>query len=210
MAEALKFKRATSKRLFIRTEKEICQVLESGALDETIQRRFEEFSKQWSRVQECHDEYVEKLHDYSEETISLEDEWIDGLSERFYKVELDVDRELHDRMEATREEIKVITQDIDQKMAIEKLHVVKTTANAKSNSVQFERMKSEPFNGDKRKYPAFKTEFQTYVRPLCMTSQLPFVLRSYLAREVKEKVENVGDDYEALWERLDLKYGDSG
>ena len=210
MADALKVKRATSKRLFTRTEKAICQALESRALDETIQRRFEEFSKQWSRVQECHDEYVENLHDYSEEAISLEDEWIDELSERFYKVELDVDRELHDRKEATREELKAITQDIEQKMAIEKIQVDKATSNAKSNSVQLERMKFEAFNGDIRKYPAFKTEFQTYVRPLCMVSQLPFVLRSYLAREVKEEVENVEDDYEALWERLDLKYGDRG
>jgi hypothetical protein len=149
------------KRLFTRTEKAICQALESRALDETIQRRFEEFSKQWSRVQECHDEYVENLHDYSEQAISLEDEWIDELSERFYKVELDVDRELHDRKEATREELKAITQDIEQKMAIEKLQVDKATANAKSNSVQLERMKFEAFNGDIRKYPAFKHYKQT-------------------------------------------------
>ena len=41
-----------------------------------------------------------------------------------------------------------------------------------------------------------------------MASQLPFVLRSYLSREKKEEVENVEDDHEALWERLDLIYGD--
>ena len=36
------------------------------------------------------------------------------------------------------------------------------------------------------------------------------MLRSYLSREVKEEVENVEDNYETLWERLDEKYGDRG
>ena len=137
---------------------------------------------------------------------AIEDEWLDELSERFYKIELDVDRELHDRKEATREELKLITQDIEQKMIIEKVQTEKPGTSVKSNSVQLERMKFEPFNGEIRKYPKFKTEFQTYIKPLC----IPFVLRSYLKDEVKEEVENVVDDYEALWERLDAKYGDRG
>ena len=210
MAEASKSKRATSKRLFTRTEKAICQALETRALDETIQRRFDEFSRQWAKVQECHDEYIENLPDYSEEDILVEDEWLDELSERFYKIELEVDRELHDRKEATREELKLITQDIEQKMMIEKVQTEKVSTSVKSNSVQLERMKFEPFNGEIRKYPQFKTEFQAYIKPLCMPAQLPFILRSYLKNEVKEEVENVEDNYEALWERLDAKYGDRG
>ena len=46
MAEAFKEKRTTSKRLFTRTEKAVCQALQTGALDETIQRRFDESSRQ--------------------------------------------------------------------------------------------------------------------------------------------------------------------
>ena len=47
--------------------------------------------------------------------------------------------------------------DNEQKMATEKIQVDKAIANTKSNSVQVERMKFEPFDGDIRKYPAFKT-----------------------------------------------------
>ena len=208
--EALKTKRTTSKRLFTRTEKAVAAALESKALDDTIQRRFEEFSKQWTLVQGCHDQYIESLQGYSEEEISVEDDWLDELSGRFYKLELAVDSEIFNRKQAAREEIKAITKEVENKITAEKIEKEKDTIHAKTSSVQLERMKFEPFNGDIRKYPQFKTEFQTYIKPLCIASQLPFILRSHLTSEVKEEMENVEDNYGAIWERLDEKYGDRG
>ena len=74
-------------------------------------------------------------------------------------------------------------------------------------SLQLERIKIEKFNGDMRKYPQFREQFELYVKPLCATVQLPLILRSHLEIEIREEVENVEDNMEALWRRLDLKYG---
>ena len=43
MSEVAKAKRTTAKRVFTRTEKALIQALDTNALEETIQRRFEEF-----------------------------------------------------------------------------------------------------------------------------------------------------------------------
>ena len=84
------------------------------------------------------------------------------------------------------------------------------TASQKANCVQLERMRFSQFDGDIRKYPRFKQEFHTHIRPLCSSTQLPFILKSYLVDKVRDEVDNVADNYEALWERLDKRYGDKG
>ena len=78
------------------------------------------------------------------------------------------------------------------------------------NGVQLERIKLEKFNGDIRRYPKFKEQFELYVKPLCTQTQLPFVpLRSHLMENVQEEVDNVDDDLNTLWERLDKKFGNN-
>ena len=37
-----------------------------------------------------------------------------------------------------------------------------------------------------------------------------FILRSYLNDDVKEEVDNLDDNLETLWQRLDKKYGNCG
>ena len=74
-------------------------------------------------------------------------------------------------------------------------------------ALQLERIKLSKFNGDIRKYPKFREQFELYVKPMCAISQLPFLLRSHLENDVQEEVENVEDNMEALWRRLDIKYG---
>jgi len=61
-----------------------------------------------------------------------------------------------------------------------------------------------------RKYPRFKEEFLTHIKPLYKPSEKAFVLRSYLSDEIKEEVEGLGEDTERIWKRLDKKYGDKG
>ena len=66
------------------------------------------------------------------------------------------------------------------------------------------------FDGGIRKYPKLKEEFLTHIRPLCNGSQLPFVLKSYLADSVKVQVENLEQSCDATFKRLDEKYGSWG
>ena len=68
-------------------------------------------------------------------------------------------------------------------------------------------MKLDKFDGDKRKYPAFRERLNIYIRPMCPRSQEEFVLRSHLEPMVREEVDNIEDDVSLLWQRLDAKYG---
>ena len=82
----------------------------------------------------------------------------------------------------------------------------------KSGVVKFEKQKLPPYAGDIRKYPSFKEVFLKYIAPeyVSRPDQLAFVLKSYLCDEVKEEVEHCGEDYDAIWQRLDERYGDKG
>ena len=74
-------------------------------------------------------------------------------------------------------------------------------------AIQLERIKIDKFQGNIRKYPKFKVEFEKYVKPLCQEAQLPFILKAHLSEEVKEEVDDLDDDIATLWKRLDHKYG---
>ena len=73
--------------------------------------------------------------------------------------------------------------------------------------LELERLKLDKFCGDLRKYPTFRETFKLYVEPMVPESQLPFILRSSLEESVKIEVENIADDLNLLWKRLDEKYG---
>ena len=81
------------------------------------------------------------------------------------------------------------------------------TSSATSNLIKLERIKFRTFDGDLRKFPKFKSEFETYVQPLCERNQLPFVLKSYLCDSVRREVEHIDHDIDAMWDRLNEKYG---
>ena len=66
------------------------------------------------------------------------------------------------------------------------------------------------FDGNVRKYPRFKSKFNNYVEPICKPDQVAFILKSYLSEEIKEEVNNLGDNLKDIWDRLDKKYGDQG
>ena len=68
-------------------------------------------------------------------------------------------------------------------------------------------MKFEPFSGELRKYPRFKEEFLKHIKPR-YESQEAFVLKSYLAPDIKEAVDNYGDSAVKIWKRLARKYND--
>ena len=78
------------------------------------------------------------------------------------------------------------------------------------SSFRLEKLRFQMFDGNVRKYPRFKSEFNKYVDPICKADQVAFILKSYLSEEIKEEVDNLGDDLNNIWDRLDKKYDDQG
>ena len=211
MASEARSSRSSAKRFFTRAETSLNQALVSDAPEETIQRRFEEYRKRWYTVQEAHDSYIDSLGDIPEEDIEKEDAWLDELAARFNGIEISVDSELSKRNQSIEREQRQIKEEHELKIAKEMADNSKSQkAEGKSGSIQLERMKFSKFEGDIRKYPKFKEDFHLHIQPICSSSQLPFILKSYLSETIQDEVDNVGNDYEAIWTRLDTKFGDKG
>ena len=79
--------------------------------------------------------------------------------------------------------------------------------NATGN-VRLEKLKFQTFEGDMRKYPKFREEFLQHIKPHYKTEEEAFVLKHYLSSDIANEIENLGNDAAAIWQRLDLKYGD--
>ena len=75
------------------------------------------------------------------------------------------------------------------------------------SGIQFEKQKLDKFEGDIRKYPGFKDRFNSYIVPRYPKSETAFLLRTHLSPAIRDEVENVEDNVELLWHRLDTKYG---
>ena len=150
-----------------------------------IQRHLVELSARWITLQEKHDLYVcEFVTDMLE--ISANDALIDKYSCEFVRLEL----ACHDFQ---------ALHSVDQSAA--------NSPTSACNSIKLERVKFRTFDGDLRKYPKFKSEFELYVQPLCQQNQLPFVLKSYLCDSVRRLVDHIDHDIAAMWNRLDERYG---
>ena len=77
------------------------------------------------------------------------------------------------------------------------------------NVIKFEKQKLEIFEGDIRKYPGFKERFTSYIEPRYSKSEAALCLRLQLSATIRDEVENIEDDVALLWQRLDLKYGNT-
>ena len=168
-------------------------MLKEGPHPNKIKRRYEDVKRQFQVSQEAHEKYIRTIENGEEFDGEQEDKWIGDVPKRFYKLEEQMDSVLDDLSEKSR-------RHKDEKPKI-------SLVPEESKNVQLERMKFQNFNGDIRKYPKFRDEFIRYIEPLCKREQMPFVLKSYLTEEVRDEVENVGEDIEAIWRRLDKKYG---
>ena len=179
--------------MFTRAHNALSIAIESDeCVVRTLERRFDELKLRWNEVQLKHDEYISTLDGRTDEEIQKEDVWIDELAKTFYNVEEETDKLLTN---------SVVKTDLTEKP---------TKSTDVKSSVQLERMKLKKFEGNIRKYPRFKEEFLKHVMPLCDKSQLSFVLRSYVSEEICEDIENIGDDFNGIWKRLDEKYGNIG
>ena len=149
-----------------------------------IERHLAELTTRWSVLQEKHDLYVaEFVHDTAES--SANDALIDSYLSEFLRIEAACDLFMPPASSTASNDMPAAT----------------------SNSIKLERIKFRIFDGDLRKYPKFKSEFETFVKPLCQQAQLSFVLKSYLCDSVRREVEHIDHDIAAMWCRLDEKYG---
>ena len=179
--------RSVAERMFVRESTVLDGLLNITSTPvRVIERHLAELAARWITLQEKHDSYVcEFVTELLE--ISANDALIDKYSCEFVRLELEC--------------IDFLTS-----------HSTDTSAAAISpaptcNSIKLERVKFRTFDGDLRKYPKFKSEFELYVQPLCQQKQLPFVLKSYLCDSVRRLVDHIDHDISAMWERLDERYG---
>ena len=78
----------------------------------------------------------------------------------------------------------------------------------KQNPIQLEKVKMPSFTGEIRDYPRFKTDFERQVMPTISIENAPYILHSCLSKEAANTVKSIDDDLDAMWKRLDEKYGD--
>ena len=211
-------KRATAKSQFTRAEKRLEEALEKTRIPyQTIERRYEELREKYNLAQQAHDDYVQvllasKTKDTTEEE---EEKWIAEITQRYDDIEERADTAIAKMKKDEEAQMKLDDQISNkQERVIKNDHldlnrVLNGPVNSTqpSSTLQLERIKLEKFNGDIRKYPKFKEQFELYIKPICTASQLPFILKSHLSEEVQEEVDNIDDNLDTLWARLDKKYG---
>ena len=162
----------------------------------TVERRRQDFQNKWQAVQDAHCSYAGFEEEMESGEATKLEEWIGELADDFDEMEIKADR----KVEAMKPKESVKPREDDGK----KLSAASTSA------VKLERMKFPQFEGNIRQYPQFKEEFIKHVSPLYREEQLAFVLKSYLVERVREEAEACGEDYAAIWKRLDQRFGDRG
>lgn len=197
--EEAKQARTLAKGQFTRSEKALEKVLNNYKESpiSTIERKLNDFNVKWAIVQETHDKLTLFGGDMTPDESGNLDPWLSELIDRFDTLEMEADKIIEAKKEASRS------------VSVPKPERVRTN-EGQSNMVKIERLRFASFDGDIRRYPQFKKEFQLHIRPQCSDSQLGFVLKGYLSTAVKEEVESCGDNYLKIWERLDQRYGDVG
>lgn len=199
--------RTTAKSKYTRAETALNDALDANDIAvSTIERRFKDLKSRWDEVQDAHDIYLNTLEGTPEEETTPTDAletWISELAARFNKIEVQADKRIESLIESRVTPHPAASQSASRS---------NTSANSKvmQSAVKIERVRYPPYEGDIRQYPTFKEEFVKHIAPQCSPDQLAFVLKGYLNVEVKEEIENCGEDYNAIWERLDERYGDKG
>ena len=192
MMEQAKQARTSAKMQFTRAEKSLLDALNVPEIPiSTLQRRFTELKKKWDTVQDSHDAYSAFSGEMEDEQVSQLDTWIQDLSQRFDEVEIKADQKIE----------KLTPKGNKQVGGHDNVSSVGQSA------VKFDKRKFPEFDGNIRKYPQFREEFNKHIVPYCQENQRAFMLKGYLCPSVRDEVENCGEDFEAILDRLDSKYG---
>jgi len=137
-------------------------------------------------------------------------------AQREYVLLLSDDEQLSQETERMRQmEAMCANENLKAGMAIRMRQTPpKPTEDKSSKSaglqMKLERMKLPTFDGLIREYPRFKADFSKHVMPMLKSDEsASYVLKSCLSKEPLEVVKNVDDDLQAMWDRLESKYGRS-
>ena len=192
-----KSKRVVAKRQYTRAENNLKEVLSQEDIPiATVERRYAELNKKWSDVQDTHDYYISFISDEDQDLMASEEKWMNEIQVRFSKIEIEFDKHLEKRNRLPKPTVTQLKENGE--------------STRLANALKPDKVKFQQFNGDIRKYPQFRREFQAHMEPLYQTQQLAFVLKSYLSESVREEVESLGEDHRRVWERLDQLYGNPG
>ena len=200
--EAFKM-RKTCKSQFTRAERNLQQALSMQEVEtSTIERRFGELQAKFDALQNAHDVYAEFVDELlNEDGTPVDpnlDQYIDELTERFNSIEIEADKKIASRKK--------------KDTTVNPTVVSNMVPSLTPSVIKVKRVDLDPFDGDIRKYPAFKSDFTKLIAPRYGSDniQLAFALKSYLVPKVREEVESCSDDYPAMWKRLDTIFGDKG
>ena len=194
--DAAKQSRTIAKGQFTRAEQSLKKAIELPDCPlATVERRFNDLKEKWTTVQDAHDAYTAFSETMNADDSNNLDDWIGDLVDRFEEIEISADKSVAKKRKQADKDAKS-----DMKPVIVQ----------QNHAVKIERMKFPQFDGDIRRYPQFREDFDKHIHPQCQTEQLAFVLKTYLASKVREEVESCGDDYYLIWERLDQRYGNIG
>ena len=144
-------------------------------------------------MQDSHDAYSAFSGEMEAEQVSQLDTWIQELSQRFDEVEIKADHKVE----------KLTPKSTNQVGG----HGHSGVISASQSAVKFEKRKFPEFDGNIRKYPQFREEFNKHSVPYCQENQRAFMLKGHLCPSVWDEVENCGEDFKAILDRLDSKYG---
>ena len=157
---------------------------------EALKSALKRLDEMMIRCDQAQVEYISSLNtSCDEELITSQKTWIVKILEVYNKIcdEGRIFISLHERKEATP---------------------IITAKPGESSGIKLEKLTFEPFNGELRKYPRFKAEFLKHIKPMYKPHEEAFALKSYLTADIKEDVDNLGDDATEMWKRLDNKYND--
>jgi len=202
--DAAKQARTLAKSQFTRSLNALEKVLSINDLPlPTIERKFNDFVTKWNTVQEAHDKFALFEGEMNKGEKDNLEPWLSELIDKFDTLEMDADRIIEEKKKAMN----------PVPPSLQPQHVpaeVESPQLPQQNIIKIEPLKFKAFEGDIRMYPQFKQDFCAYIRPRCSESQLGFILKRYLCDKVREDVESCGDDYVAIWKRLDQRYGNVG
>ena len=109
--------------------------------------------------------------------------------------------------------IQTCYHEIKEKIAlsytdVEEAKETKRESTTSASFLQLEKVRMPHFDGELRKYPQFKRDFQKQVMTQIRKGDAAYVLRTCLKGEPARLVNCVDDDIDEMWHRLDDKYGD--
>ena len=150
-----KNKRTSAKAQFTRTERRLKDAITMDIPVTIVVRRLEELSVKWGAVQQFHDEHVLALASVNPDDATsqtTDEEWINELEERFSEIEIGALK----KIEWGKKPQEVVAIRSTNENAVYGI----MSGAPQLGAIQLERIKIDKFQGNIRKYPKFKVEFE--------------------------------------------------